>query len=446
VDDHLFTGDIGVSTAQTGGDLTALLRVVHVRADRPSMRALEARARHYRTPLSKTVVSEMLRGTRFPRKAVMLSFLRACGVADEAMDPWRRTWERLAADEQKIAPHPIIAEPDSRPRAGFHAVQRTAEPSVDEPTRRVSRDHELPANVLALPEAGPVSPPDATRAQGQAKASPSPAARRRELSALLRQLRLNAGLTIEQVAERLLCSPSKVSRMETGVRAGTMRDIRDLCDLYGVADHAQRDYLTELVRESRKQGWWQSYGVLFGTYIGLESDASSISVFHATVVPGLLQTADYARAILTATRSGPEGIDQLVEVRLRRQELLNRDDPPEVLVVLDEAALRRQIGGPSIMKPQLDRIIEQSGLPNVSVRVIPYARGAYKAIDSSFIMLEFANQMAGIVFVEGLFGLLYIEREQDLERYREVFLSARSSAMSEDESIELITEISDGMA
>jgi transcriptional regulator with XRE-family HTH domain len=447
VDGYLFTEDIGISSAQTRGDLATLLRVVHVRADRPSLRTLEVRTRHYQTPLSKTVVSEMLKGTRFPRKAVMSSFLRACGVPEEAMEPWRRTWERVAASEQGITSHLVTAEPDSQPRpALLQAGHDTAGALVGEPLELARPDYELAADAIEPLEEEPAEPPGVTSTQGQAKAAPGPLMRRRELSALLRQLRFNAGLTVEQVAERLLCSPSKVSRMETGFRTGTMRDIRDLCDLYGVTDRAQRDYLMELVRESRRQGWWQSYDVPFGTYIGLESDATSISVFHPTVIPGLLQTADYARAIMAGGSLSPEAIEQHVAVRLRRQELLDRDNPPELHVVVDEAALRRRIGSPSIMRAQLDHIIGKSGLPNVSVQVIPYVHGAYKAMDSSFSILEFPNQMTGIVYVEGLLGFVYLEREQDLGRYREAFVDAQSAAIGDRESIELITRISGNMA
>ena len=311
MDDYLFTEDIGVSSAQTRDHLAALLRVVHVRADRPSLRMLEARTRHYQTPLSKTVVSEMLKGTRFPRKATMLSFLLACGVPEAAMEPWRRTWERVAASEQGITSNLVAAESDSQPEPfPLQAAQDTAEVRAGEPMELVRRDSELSADVIAPLVKEPTGTPGVVGTQGQAEAVPGPLIRRRELSARLRQLRTNAGLTIEEVAERLLCSPSKVSRMETGVRTATMRDIRDLCDVYEVTDRSQRDYLMELGRESRRQGWWQAYDVPFGTYLGLENDATSISEFHPTVIPGLLQTANYARAIMMGVGLSPEAIEQ----------------------------------------------------------------------------------------------------------------------------------------
>jgi transcriptional regulator with XRE-family HTH domain len=437
VDEDLFIGDLAVSSVQTRGDLAALLRIVHVRADRPSLRALEARARHYRTPLSKTVVSEMLRDTRFPRKAVMLSFLRACGVAEQELEPWRRTWERVAARDQGATGD--AANPFS---AGTGAPQDTPGRShPSEPAGR--RGDQSPAPVTADRGTGTDNAGDP---QDLPRAAAGPLISRRELGSLLRQLRFDAGLTIEQVAERLFCSPSKVSRMETGLRAGTTRDIRDLCDIYGVSDQAQRDYLMGLLRDSKKQGWWQRYDVPFGTYIGLESDATSISMFQPTVVPGLLQTAEYARAISASGGFSSELTEKHVAVRLRRQDLLQQADPPLLEVVVDEAALHRRVGGSAIMKKQLDQLAERSALPNVSVRVIPYAHGVYRAMDSCFCILEFPNQLPGIVYAEGLFGSIFIERAEDLERYRQAFLQTQEASISDHESTELIKKISSEMA
>lgn len=260
-------------------------------------------------------------------------------------------------------------------------------------------------------------------------------------------------MTIEQVAERLLCSPSKVSRMETGFRSGTMRDVRDLCDLYAVTSAAQRDYLMELARESKRQEWWQSYDLPpdlrlpYGTYIGLEADASSISIFHSSLVPGLLQTADYARFILKnlhAVRSS-EWIEQQVEVRLRRQVLLSRDVPPVLNVVVDEAALHRVAGNSQVMRAQLNRLVQEAARPNISIRVVPYDHGAYRAIENSFSILEFSGETKGVVHVEGLFGWIYLERDQDLQRYTSAFRDTQSIAASDADSVKLITSISRGL-
>lgn len=176
----------------------------------------------------------------------------------------------------------------------------------------------------------------------------SPTVRRRELGALLRALRNERGLTVEQVAERLLCSPSKVNRMETGQRGATLRDVRDLCAFYGVTDEAQVRRLMDLARGAKEHGWWKSYDLgEFSTYAGLETGATSAKYYQSTVIPGLLQTADYARAMHEVVRPelDPERIEELVKVRLMRQELLRRDPPLAVSAILDEAALHREVGG-----------------------------------------------------------------------------------------------------
>jgi len=200
----------------------------------------------------------------------------------------------------------------------------------------------------------------------------SPTLRRRELGALLRARRQELGLTVEQVAERLEFSPSKVSRLETGQRGATSRDIRDFCDLYGVSDTAERNRLVNLAREGKQQGWWQSYDLDFSTYVGLEAAAVSTKYFLSVVIPGLFQTADYARAMLQAVPEiSPERIDELIKVRLTRQELLRREQPKPLTIsaIVDEAALHRLVGGASTMRSQLQRLTELAQLPNVTIRI-----------------------------------------------------------------------------
>lgn len=443
MDGYLFTEDMDLSSVLTRNDLAAMLRVVHVRADRPSLRTLEAEARYYKTPLSKTVVSEMLKGTRFPRKAAMLSFLRACGVAEEAMEPWRHTWERIAATESGGRPRLQLGElDDGRPRSASQAVQDTSEPMP-----LVGRKNTMLGGGVTrlLPEAADLA--DGPGRRNELDGAPGPPVSRRQLGTQLRQLRFNAGLTIEQAAERLLCSPSKISRMETGFRAGTLRDIRDLCDLYAVTDQAQRDRLIELVRQSRRQGWWQSYDVpfdvRFGAYLGLEGGAASISVFCATLIPGLLQTADYARTLMAGFgNNDPDVVERYVAVRIRRQELLDQDNPPQLNVVVDEAALRRRVGSAATMRSQLDQVVARGSLPNISVRVIPFSHGVYKAIEGgSFTILKFPGQMKEIVYTEGLFGAMYLERPQDIERFNDAFENMRSASANDRESFDLIAKI-----
>jgi transcriptional regulator with XRE-family HTH domain len=271
----------------------------------------------------------------------------------------------------------------------------------------------------------------------------SPTVRRRELGALLRGLRHERGLTVEQVAEELLCSPSKVSRMETGQRGATLRDVRDLCGLYGVTDQTQVDRLMKLARSGKEQGWWQSYDLVseFAPYVGLEAEATSTKYYQSTVIPGLLQTADYARAMHEAVRPALDEalIKERVKVRLMRQEVLKRDPPLVVSAIFDEAALHRSVGGAATMRAQLQQLIELSRLPRVTIRVIPYTTGAHQAMDSTFRILEFdSSQVPDVVYVEGLVGFIYLDRPQEVQRYKEVFEGLEKLALDPKESIELI--------
>jgi len=271
----------------------------------------------------------------------------------------------------------------------------------------------------------------------------SPTVRRRELGALLRALRNEKGLTVEQVAEHLLCSPSKVSRMETGHGAATLRDVRDLCDLYQVTDQAERDRMTALAREGKRQGWWQSYDLGYGTFVGLEAEAVAISDFQSSVVPGLLQTADYARAGHEAymPRLSPDQIELNIEAKLRRQGLLTQPEAPTFAAVLDEAVLHRAVGGPRVMDAQLDRLTEAARLPNVTVQVIPFAVGYHPGLESNFNILDLPAPAPSVVFVEGLAGSMYFERPEDLKRYREVFKRLQTMALSPKDTISAITKI-----
>jgi transcriptional regulator with XRE-family HTH domain len=272
----------------------------------------------------------------------------------------------------------------------------------------------------------------------------SPTVRRRELGANLRALRTDAGLTVEQVAEQLLCSPSKISRLETGHRGASQRDIRDLCNLYGVADPAERDRLMALAREGKQQAWWQSYELKSPTYVGLEDEAVSIRQYNASEVPGLLQTPEYASAVTAAVfpRRSAEVVTQEVAARLTRQQLLTRLDAPQVQVVLDESVLRRVVGSSDIMRAQMAKLIEASNLPNVSIRVVPYDAGVLPAIENKFIILGFASpEISDVVFVEGMVGDLYLERSSDLGQYNEVFETLLAMALTAEESNDFITKL-----
>lgn len=267
----------------------------------------------------------------------------------------------------------------------------------------------------------------------------SPTIRRRELGARLRELRIKSELTVEQVAEQLFCSPSKISRLETGHRGASARDIRDLCDLYNV-DSTQRDYLAMLAEEAARPAWWQPYDLPYATYVGLESAAVMISDFDPGVFPGLLQTPGYARAMHERgfPLLSPEKIEQRIDERRARQKILVRDDPPRLAVILDEAVLHRVIGSRDVMVGQLDHVIEMAKRSNITIQVLPYSAGAHPALDSTFTVLEFAPPVLAMVYVEGLVGHIYVDRPQEVQRYKQIYARLADIAMPPEQSAELM--------
>jgi len=273
--------------------------------------------------------------------------------------------------------------------------------------------------------------------------SPTPTLRRRELGALLRARRQDMGLTVEQVAERLLCSTSKVSRMETGQRGATQRDVRDLCTLYGITDAAECERLMTLAKEGKQQAWWQPYDLPYATYVGLEAAAATIKDYDSGVVPGLLQTPDYTRARHEGymPRLGAAEIERRVEVTTTRQGVLAAEHAPHFWSILDEAVLHRVVGDPGIMRAQLDRLIEASSKPGVTIQVIPYTVGVHPALDSVFTIVEFDGGVPGVVYVEGLVGSIYLERPEDLNRYLQVFDRLSTVALSPEDSVALIQKV-----
>jgi transcriptional regulator with XRE-family HTH domain len=273
----------------------------------------------------------------------------------------------------------------------------------------------------------------------------SPTVRRRELGALLRKLRTEKGLTVEQAADQLMFSMSKLSRIETGHGVPTRRDIRDLCDLYCVTDDTERDRMKKLAEEGKQQAWWQSYDLPYSTYVGLEAEATAISDFQSSVVPGLLQTAEYARAGHEGAmpRLSPDEIERRIEAKLTRQAILTQESPPppSFTTVLDEAVLHRMVGGPVVMGVQLARLIEAANLPNVTIQVIPFTLGAHPGVESNFNILEMPIPTPGVVFVEGLVGSIYLERPEELARYQQIFERLQDIALSPKDTIKLIAKV-----
>jgi transcriptional regulator with XRE-family HTH domain len=270
----------------------------------------------------------------------------------------------------------------------------------------------------------------------------SPTVRQRELGLRLRKLRTGLGMTVEDVAEKLLCSTAKISRMETGARRPVLRDVRDLCTLYDV-DESVTAELMKLTREAREQGWWNQYGDLNLTpYIGLEQEASSITAYCMHYVHGLAQTEQYAREIIKAIAPKIDTAthQQRVEARLRRQQLLEEKDPPRYRLLIDEAVLHRPVGGPAIMAAQLQRILDLVASGKATVQVIPFDAGAYSVCDISFTLLEFGEPLlVPIVYVESLAAHQYYERAVDVSRYRESIEYIRDSALSPRDSVQRLT-------
>ncbi|HZF90967.1 helix-turn-helix transcriptional regulator [Streptomyces sp.] len=281
-----------------------------------------------------------------------------------------------------------------------------------------------------------------------------PAVRRRKLGAELRALRTGAGLTSGEAARLVGWHQSKVSRIETGASGVKPADVRLLLDAYGVADPHFRELLLALAGSGGGQGrdhWWHAYrGVLPPTYrdfISLESQASGMRTLETSVVPGLLQTAEYARAVTRAAVEGldEERLDALVEVRLARQDVLRSRPPLALSAVLDEAVLRREVGGPDVMHRQLRRLLEAARLPQVRLQVLPFSAGAHIGVTGPFVIFSFSNTSdLDVVVLDHLTSSLYLERKEDVGAYAEAFDALRKNALSLEESLDYIAGIADG--
>ena len=274
-------------------------------------------------------------------------------------------------------------------------------------------------------------------------ATTSPTVRRRELGRRLRELRNQHGLTVEEVAEKLLCSATKISRLETGSRRPNFRDVRDLCGLYNLDEATSTEFMT-LAREARQQGWWAQYEDLkMDPYLGLEAAAVAITSYTMYYVPALLQTEEYAEEIIRtiAPKMDPQVLLERVEARMRRQERLDEDDPPRYRVLLDEAVLYRAVGGAAVMAAQLDKVLQAERRGKVTVQVVSFDFGAHAAQDSNFVLFEFENtDQSPVVSVEGLTGMQYLGKSADITRYREAIEYLRDSALNPRDSIALVAE------
>ncbi|MFD8719091.1 helix-turn-helix domain-containing protein [Streptomyces sp. NPDC059629] len=280
-----------------------------------------------------------------------------------------------------------------------------------------------------------------------------PAVRRRKLGAELRMLRTGAGLTSGEAARLVGWHQSKVSRIETGASGVKPADVRLLLDAYGVIEGQLRELLLVLAGSEDTAGrhhWWHAYrGVLPPTYrdfISLESQASAMRTLETSVVPGLLQTPEYARAVTRVAADGldDEALDALVEVRLARQDVLRNEPPLELSAVLDEAVLRREVGGPGVMARQLERLVEAARLPQVRLQVLPFAAGAHVGITGPFVIFSFPSTSdLDVVVLDQLTSSLYLERKEDLQAYAEAFNTLQIHALSPEDSLDYIAGIGD---
>jgi hypothetical protein len=246
------------------------------------------------------------------------------------------------------------------------------------------------------------------------------------LGAHLRRLREAQGVTREDAGWEIRSSDSKISRMELGKVSFKERDIADLLSLYGVTDTEERDRLLALAREANTRGWWHRYGDVlagwFQFYLGLEAAANLIRTYEVQFIPGLLQTREYARAVVALGhgRASSQEVERRVDLRLKRQQVLSRAHPPQIWAVIDEAALRRPIGGYQVLRAQLQTLVEATDLPNVRIQILPFDVGGHAGAGGSFTILRFPEgDLPDIVYIEQLTSALYLDKREDLDLYAE---------------------------
>ncbi len=275
-----------------------------------------------------------------------------------------------------------------------------------------------------------------------------PTVLRTMLGSRLRRYREEAGVSPEQAAYEIRASRSKISRMEHGRVGFKIRDVDDLLTLYGVHDEQVRARLRAVAEQANTPGWWSKYDDIlpdwFEAYLGLEGAASVIRTFDLQFVYGLFQTEAYARAVtsLGHKTASAEEIDRRVSVRLKRQGVLTSPEPPQVWSVMDEAVLRRPVGGRKVMRDQLTHLIEVASLPQVTIQVVPFARGAHAAAGGSFTVLRFAEpEVPDVVYIEHLTSALYLDSLEDVEHYLEVMNDLSTEALTPARSAALLAEI-----
>lgn len=274
-----------------------------------------------------------------------------------------------------------------------------------------------------------------------------PTVRRRRLGTELRRLRDSAGYKLEEVAGMLGVAPSTLSRIETGKAPTKSAYLSQLLELYQVTDAGQRQILVDMAREGHRKGWWAAYDDVLpsglGVYVGLEAEASGLRSYEIGVVHGLLQTTDYARAILRASapRHTADQIERLVDLRMERQRRLDDNPPLDLWVIHDEAVIRRTVGGPVVMRHQLAHLLVAAGLPGVTLQVLPFDTGAHAGHDGPFSIVEFHDRSdSEVVYVESTAGPIYLEKDREVRACAEVFDRLRAAALPPEASLDLISK------
>lgn len=325
------------------------------------------------------------------------------------------------------------------PARGRWSVGSNARTGTPRPGRRTPRE-----------DTGVTTPDDVPTAAGTAE-DPGPTARRIILGAQLKRLREEASVTRGSAGYHIRGSESKISRMESGKVGFKRRDVDDLLTLYGEGDTPRRERLLELAEQANEPGWWQRSGEAvpgwFSEYVGLESAAVRIQTYELLFVPGLLQTSEYARAIVT--RGRPETADAVVEervdVRMKRQRILDRPDATRLWAVVEESVLHRPIGGHAVLAAQLDHLLERTRRPNITLQVLPSELSGYGA-ETAFSLLRFAEpDVPDLAYIEGLTGAVYLDRRGEVEEYSRVMDELTIDALSPDETRSLLTKLRSGL-
>jgi hypothetical protein len=268
------------------------------------------------------------------------------------------------------------------------------------------------------------------------------------LGAQLRRLREGVGISREDAGYHIRASGSKISRMELGRVSFKERDVTDLLEFYGGTDAEERDSLIQLTREANATPWWQKYQDVvpdwFGVYVGLEEAAQLIRLYEVQFVPGLLQTEEYARAVVMqgAPDIEPDEVERRVAVRMGRQKMLTRSNPPRLWAVVDEAALRRPMGGRDVLAAQLERLLDAVGEPNITLQVMPFRYGGHGAEGGAFTIMRFPEaDLPDMVYMEYLTGALYLDKPDEVERYAAVMERLSVAGTSPERTREMLTTV-----